>query len=50
MWRFNTDCKGNTVTAVQNRVVTLGKKGAVDLNSHKSRAKFGYNYLVWKNV
>jgi hypothetical protein len=50
MWEFKTDYKGNIATAVQRRIDLLGKKGAVNLNSHESRAKFGYNYLVWKNV
>jgi len=48
MWKFKTDRKGNTAPAVQRRVALLGKKGAVDLNSQKSRAKFGMNYLEWK--
>jgi hypothetical protein len=50
MWEFKTDYKGNIATAVQRRIDLLGKKGAVDLNLQENLAKFGYNYLVWKNV
>ena len=61
MWKFKTDRKGNTAPAVQRRVALLGKKGAVDLNSQKSRAdgrdtfvdnmvRMGYEFDVLEDI
>ena len=51
MWKFKTDRMGNIATAVERRVALFDADKLlqfVDLNSHKSRAMFGYNYLEWK--
>ena len=46
MWEFKTDYTGKPVAAVKRRLTVC----EVDLTSPESRAKFGYNYLVWKEV
>ena len=43
MWEFKTDYMGDSAAAVKRRLTIC----EVDLTSHESRAKFGYNYLVW---
>ena len=47
MWKFKTDRLGNIAPAVQRRVELIQNNVRVDLNSHKSRAEFGYNYLEY---
>ena len=47
MWKFKTDRLGNIAPAVQRRVELIDRNDTVDLNSHKSRAEFGYNYLEY---
>ena len=55
-WKYKTDCRGNFATAVKRRISQLEKSAArlpvpgvhydkTDLNSHESRAEFGYVYL-----
>ena len=41
MWKFKTNREGKLTPAVQRRL----SKCEVDLTLHKSRSKFGYNYL-----
>ena len=45
MWKFKTMSRGNIAAAVQRRIELIDRNDTVDLNSHKSRAEFGYNYL-----
>ena len=47
MWKFKTMSRGNIAAAVQRRVELIDRNNTVDLNSHKSRAEFGYNYLEY---
>ena len=47
MWKFKTDRLGNINPAVQRRIELIDRNDKVDLNSHKSRAEFGYNYLEY---
>ena len=47
MWKFKTMSNGNIAPAVQRRVELIQNNVRLDLNSHKSRAEFGYNYLEY---
>ena len=55
-WKYKTDSRGNLATAVKKRISQLEKSAVrlpvpgahydkIDLNSHESRAEFGYVYL-----
>ena len=45
MWKVKTNCKGEPTPAVKRRLSIC----ELDLNSHKSRSKFGYYCLEWVN-
>jgi hypothetical protein len=47
MWKFKTMSNGNITAAVQRRVELIDRNNTVDLDSHESRSKFGYNYLEY---
>ena len=47
MWKFKTMSSGNIAPAVQGRIELIDRNDTVDLNSHKSRAEFGLNYLEY---
>ena len=47
MWKFKTNRLGELNPAVQRRVELIDRNNTVDLDSHKSRSKFGYNYLKY---
>ena len=49
MWKFKTNRLGELNPAVQRRVELIDRNDTVDLNSHKSRAEFGLNYLEYVN-
>ena len=43
MWKTKSNCRGRVSSAVTRRLSVC----ELDLNSHESRSKFGYNYLVF---
>jgi len=47
MWKFKTISRGDIAAAVQRRVELIDRNNTVDLDSHESRSKFGYNYLEY---
>ena len=47
MWKFKTISRGDIAAAVQRRVELIDRNNTVDLDSHKSRVEFGYNYLKY---